>query len=187
MATGSVPDRRIVVVGASLAGLNTAQSLRRAGYTGRVVVIGDETERPYDRPPLSKEFLTDDLDLNRLTLPPARKSEELDIEIRTGLRATALDLERAEIRLAGTGDSSASTETVGYDGLVIATGARARTLPPSLVSSGDQRASGLYTLRTLDDARRLKQALQETSRPVVVCGAGFIGGEVAASARTLGL
>ena len=191
-SVGSGEAVGIVVVGASLAGMNAAQVLRRSGYAGPIDVIGDEPDRPYDRPPLSKEFLTDSIELDRLTLAPARKADELDLSIVTGRRATAINVSRSVLEVADSAAErgSGSVEEVPFEGLVVATGARARTLPDSVLNrtEGSEREGigGVFTLRSLDDAKRLKAALSATSKPVVVCGAGFIGGEVAASARSLG-
>ena len=191
-------DGAIVVVGASLAGMNAAQVLRRNGYDGKLTVFGDEAHRPYDRPPLSKEFLTGDVDLDRLTLPPARKLDELELNLVLGQRAVGLDLGRSVLSVAKTdveatdiGAGAHAVDEVPFAGLVIATGSRARSLPSEIVDGGLVDVDGLLTLRNLDDARRLREALVvgttgPPSEPVIVCGAGFIGGEVAASARSLG-
>ena len=164
--------KRIAVVGASLAGLRSVEFIRRAKFDGELVLIGEEKHRPYDRPPLSKEVLRGEADEERLAL--RRKSyEELCVELRLGQRAQSLDAGAGEVLLQ-------SGEVVSYDGLVIATGGEVRTLPnqPSL--------EGIHVLRTLDDALALRAAL-ETKPRVAVIGAGFIGAEVAASARQLGL
>ncbi|MDH3295146.1 MAG: FAD-dependent oxidoreductase [Acidimicrobiia bacterium] len=188
MATSGGGDGgRILIIGASLAGMNAAQMLRRSGYQGTVTVVGEEHHRPYDRPPLSKEFLTGDLDLERIVLAPARRVDELDIELLLGRRATALDLDRSEVTTRSTGDDPGSRQQqLGYDGLIIATGSRARALPDAVIEGRAVALEGLFSLRNLGDAQRLKTSLSSGSEPVVICGAGFIGGEVAASARTLG-
>jgi 3-phenylpropionate/trans-cinnamate dioxygenase ferredoxin reductase component len=156
-----LPDP-IVIVGASLAGLRAAQAIRKAGHDGPVVVVGAEPHLPYTRPPLSKELLHSDAE-------PAFPCDDLDVEWRLGTTATGLDLARREVEL---GD-----ERLRYDRLLIATGTRAREW------GGDGR---VFTLRNLDDALALKAALQRASSLAVI-GAGFIGCEVAASARKLGL
>lgn len=162
--------RDITIVGASLAGLTTARALREQGFDGRVVVIGDEEHRPYDRPPLSKEFLAgtsseDDLDLTEA------EDAGLGIEWRLGRTAEALDIgERAVLLDDG--------ERITTDGVVLATGARARTLPEAV-------PEGVHTLRTLDDARALRKELVPGAR-IVVIGAGFIGAEIASTAVGLG-
>ncbi len=164
--------RAVAIVGASLAGLRTAEFLRRGGFEGKLVLIGDEDHLPYDRPPLSKEVLRGEWEPDRLAL--RRKSyDELALDLRLGRRAVSLDADAHELHL----EDGAS---VAFDGLVIATGGHVRKLPnqPDL--------PGLFTLRTLDDALAIRDALKKTSR-VAVIGAGFIGAEVAASARQLGL
>ncbi|MDW6064534.1 FAD-dependent oxidoreductase [Streptomyces sp. FXJ1.4098] len=163
--------RTVAVVGASLAGLSAARSLRNRGYDGRLVVIGDEVHRPYDRPPLSKEFLAGAIGEADLALE--RDDEELGAEWVLGVRATGLDRTERAIRLA-------DGREVRADGVVIATGAAARTLP------GTEGLAGVHVLRTLDDARALRDELARGGRLVVI-GGGFIGAEVASTARALGL
>lgn len=156
------------MVGASLAGLSTARALRAQGFDGELTVIGDEVHRPYDRPPLSKGFLAGTVDEDSLALeiPGA----ELDLEYQLGVRATALAPGRIEL---------ADGDAVRADGVVLATGATARRWPGA-------RLRGVHVLRTLDDARALRADLAAGARLVVV-GAGFVGAEVAATARGLGL
>ncbi|MGW1957974.1 NAD(P)/FAD-dependent oxidoreductase [Streptomyces sp. NPDC001920] len=163
--------RTVAVVGASLAGLSAARSLRGQGYDGRLVVIGDELHRPYDRPPLSKEFLAGTLGEEDLALES--DGEDLGAEWLLGVRATGLDRGERAVRLA-------DGRTVRADGVVIATGAAARTLP------GTEGLAGVHTLRTLDDARALRDELTRGGRLVVI-GGGFVGAEVASTARALGL
>ena len=163
--------RTVAVVGASLAGLSSARALRSQGFDGRLVVIGDEHHRPYDRPPLSKEFLTGKVTGDDLALED--DDEELGIEWVLGARAEGLDLTERSVVLAG-------GTRVQADGVVLATGARARNLP------GADGIAGIHTLRTLDDAVALRADLQP-GRRLVVIGAGFIGAEVASTARALGL
>ncbi|MER6959743.1 MULTISPECIES: FAD-dependent oxidoreductase [unclassified Streptomyces] len=163
--------RTVAVVGASLAGLSAARSLRKQGYDGRLVVIGDEFHRPYDRPPLSKEFLAGTLGEADLALET--DDEELAAEWLLGVRATGLDHAERAVRLA-------DGRTLRADGIVIATGAAARTLP------GSEGLAGVHTLRTLDDARALRDELGRGGRLVVI-GGGFIGAEVASTAYALGL
>jgi NADPH-dependent 2,4-dienoyl-CoA reductase/sulfur reductase-like enzyme len=163
--------RTVAVVGASLAGLSAARSLRKQGYDGRLVVIGDETHRPYDRPPLSKEFLAGALGEADLALET--DGEDLRAEWLLGTRATALDRAERAVRLA-------DGREVRADGVVIATGAAARTLP------GSEGLAGVHALRTLDDARALRDELALGGRLVVI-GGGFIGAEVASTAYALGV
>lgn len=160
------------MVGASLAGLRCAEALRREGFTGALTIVGAEVHLPYDRPPLSKEFLSGEFEEDRLALR-TEPYEDLEAELLLGQRAQSLSLKARSITLA-------SGEELDFDGLVIATGAAPRTLP---IADG---ISGVMTLRTLDDAVRLKGALAERKR-ICVIGAGFIGSEVAATARGLGL
>ncbi|QKZ24293.1 NAD(P)/FAD-dependent oxidoreductase [Streptomyces chartreusis] len=163
--------RTVAVVGASLAGLSAARSLRKQGFDGGLVVIGDELHRPYDRPPLSKEFLAGTLGEPELALET--DDEDLRAEWLLGTRAVALDHAERTLRLA-------DGRQVRADGFVIATGAAARTLP------GSAGLAGVHTLRTLDDARALRDELALGGRLVVI-GGGFIGAEVASTARALGL
>jgi NADPH-dependent 2,4-dienoyl-CoA reductase/sulfur reductase-like enzyme len=162
--------RPIVIVGASLAGLRAAQAIRRAEHGGAVVVIGAEEHAPYTRPPLSKELLCGAQEPDDTALP----GRDLDVEWRLGTAAVALDPARHELTLD-------DGETLAYDRLLIATGARARPWPGDPVE-----LDGLHMLRNLDDALALRAAFAATPRLAVV-GAGFVGCEVAASARTLGL
>jgi 3-phenylpropionate/trans-cinnamate dioxygenase ferredoxin reductase subunit len=163
-------ERPIVIVGASLAGGRAAQALRQAGHEGPVVVIGDEAHRPYTRPPLSKELLAGDHDADRCALPSA----DADVDWRLGTAAAGLDLAGREVVLDG-------GERLPYAKLLIATGARARPWPGDPVG-----LDGLHVLRDLDDAIALRDAFEAGPRLAVV-GAGFVGSEVAATARKRGL
>lgn len=162
--------RRIVIVGAGLAGHRAAEALRRADFDGEVVMVGDEAHRPYDRPPLSKQFLGGSAD-EESCFYACDDLEEADW--RLGAAAAGLDLERNRVLLE-------DGEEVSYDGLLIATGRRAKTLP------GLPELEGLHTLRSLDDSRALRAAA-EGNRPVAIIGAGFIGCEVAATLRGAGV
>ncbi len=164
---------RVVIVGASLAGSHVAQELRRRGHTGDVVVVGDEDEPPYDRPPLSKGLLRGDRELE---LPILALPESLDVEWRLGTAAVGLD-RAARTVLLSDGDS------IGYDRLVIATGRRARAWD----DLAEAPLVGVHTLRSIEDARRLRAELIQLSGRVVIVGAGFIGSEVASSARAHGV
>jgi NADPH-dependent 2,4-dienoyl-CoA reductase/sulfur reductase-like enzyme len=167
----SAPLGQVVVVGAGLAGLRTVEALRRQGYGGRVVVIGAERERPYDRPPLSKEVLAGKWDPERTALRKTESYADLEAEWRLGLAATALDLAGRSV-LTG-------AARVPYDALVIASGASPRRLPaPPL--------EGVHVLRTVEDSLAIRRGFDAGAR-VAVVGAGFIGGEVAATARSRGL
>ncbi len=160
----------VVVVGASLAGLRAIEALRREGFTGRLSLVGAEAAEPYDRPPLSKAYLAGEVDRASLALR-AQGYDDLDVELRLGTPAHSLDVSG---RTVGIGDA-----TVAFDGLVIATGAHPRRLPdqPDL--------PGVHTLRTTADADAIGAALGDDARLCVI-GAGFIGAEVAATARGLG-
>ncbi len=162
---------RIVVVGASLAGARAAQNLRRQGHDGGLVIIGAEEHLPYDRPPLSKQMLTTDMDPGDLALNPPETYDEIGADLLLGAPATGIDLQS---RVVTVGE-----EAVPFDGLVIATGARARNIP------GAENLAGVHTLRTLDDALAIRDDLRE-GVTVVVVGAGFIGSEVAAAAAARG-
>jgi 3-phenylpropionate/trans-cinnamate dioxygenase ferredoxin reductase subunit len=162
----------IVAVGASLAGLRAVETLRREGFAGRLVLVGSEPHLPYDRPPLSKEMLAGEWEHDQVVLRRG-SYEELDLELRTGIAAVALDVDEHALTLAdGT--------TISYDGLVVATGASPRRLP------GQPDLAGVHTLRTLDDCLALRKELDAGPR-VCVIGAGFIGAEVAATCRRRGL
>ncbi|MDJ0462635.1 FAD-dependent oxidoreductase [Streptomyces sp. H27-C3] len=166
----------LAVVGASLAGLYAARALRDQGFDGRLVIIGDESHRPYDRPPLSKEFLTGAVSEDQLALCDAEEETELGAEWLLGVRAEGLDTAARTIRLD-------NGRTVRADGVVIATGATPRRLP------GTGALRGVHTLRTLDDAWALRAELAGRAGRqvrVVVVGGGFIGSEVASSCVSLG-
>jgi 3-phenylpropionate/trans-cinnamate dioxygenase ferredoxin reductase component len=162
----------VAVVGASLAGLSAARALRTQGFAGRVVLIGEEVHAPYDRPPLSKDFLAGAASRSDLDLE-APADAGLDLDWRLGVAAVGLDPGSRAVRLA---DGS----QVVADGVVLATGARARRLP------GTGSLAGVHVLRTLDDAVALGAELRPGAHLVVI-GAGFIGAEVASTARTLGV
>jgi len=164
---------RIVIVGASLAGLRGAEALRKEGFKGHLTIIGDEPDEPYDRPPLSKQVQKGWVSADHTKLPRLR---EIDAEWRLGVAATGLDRARGVVRLAN-GDE------VPGDRLLIATGVRSRAWP----NPTEAALEGVYTLRTNRDAARLRAALAGKPRRVLVIGAGFIGSEVASVCRTLGL
>ncbi|MFE9684900.1 NAD(P)/FAD-dependent oxidoreductase [Streptomyces sp. NPDC006285] len=164
--------RTVTVVGASLSGLYAARELRAQGFDGRLVIVGDEPHLPYDRPPLSKDFLTGRSDEGHLALSDAEESTALGAEWLLGVRARGLDAFRRAVLLD-------DGRTVPSDGVVIATGASARRLP-------GPAPAGVHTLRTLDDARALRAELTAGPRHVVVIGGGFIGAETASSCAGLG-
>jgi NADPH-dependent 2,4-dienoyl-CoA reductase/sulfur reductase-like enzyme len=167
------PLETTIVVGASLAGLRAAETLRSRGYDGKLTLVGAEPHRPYDRPPLSKEILRGDWDPERTALTKPEKFDDLELDLHLGRRAVALDPHARQVSL-DTG------ERLPYDGLIIATGARARTL------RGLPDLPGIHVLRTLENAVAIRRELESSPR-VVVVGAGFIGSEVAASCRARGL
>jgi 3-phenylpropionate/trans-cinnamate dioxygenase ferredoxin reductase subunit len=160
---------RIAIVGAALAGFAAARALRRQGFDGEIVAIGAERRRPYDRPPLSKDFLTGACSEADLALEDP--DEDLDVRWRLGVTAARLDPANRRIVLE-------SGAEIRADGVIVATGARARRLPGGLAD--------VHTLRTVDDAIALRDALRRGGRLVII-GAGFIGAEVASAARSLGL
>ncbi len=170
---GLAPDSTIAVVGASLAGLRAAETVRAEGHTGPLVVIGAEPHLPYDRPPLSKQFLAGTWGLERVLLRPAEKITALGLDLRLGHVAGALDVDGHSLELD---DGS----TLRFDGLVLATGAHPRPLP------GAGPAPNVHVLRTLEDSIALGHAVRASGARVVVVGAGFIGSEVAATCRGLG-
>jgi NADPH-dependent 2,4-dienoyl-CoA reductase/sulfur reductase-like enzyme len=164
---------RIVIVGASLAGLRAAETLRQDPSVGSVVVVGNEPHRPYDRPPLSKKLLSGEWDPDRIHLRHPDVFDELDVAWRLGVAASELDLSAHRLHLA---DGS----HLDFDGLIIATGATPRRLP------GQEQFDHVHELRSLDDAMGLRREIAPGGRRVVVIGAGFIGLEAAATAKTLG-
>ncbi|MGH9093187.1 MAG: NAD(P)/FAD-dependent oxidoreductase, partial [Acidimicrobiales bacterium] len=173
---GALPvDGTAVVVGASLAGLRTVQGLRDEGFTGRLVLVGDELHYPYDRPPLSKQVLAGTWPPERAMLADYHKLHDLGVEVHVGRRAVSLDAEARRVELDdGT--------VLDADGVAVATGARARRLP------GTDGVDGVTVLRTLDDCKALRARLAAggPGTRVVVVGAGFIGSEVASTCNELG-
>jgi 3-phenylpropionate/trans-cinnamate dioxygenase ferredoxin reductase subunit len=166
--------RRAVIVGAGLAGASAAFALREAGFDGSVVLVGDEPHLPYERPPLSKGYLRGEEPSSAAQVRSVDDYLARDIELRTARRAVTLDRHRRQVVLD---DGSA----VAYDRLLLATGARAR----GLTATGAY-LPGLYYLRTLDDADAIRAAAAN-GRRVIVVGGGWVGSEVAASLRQLGL
>lgn len=165
--------RQIVIVGAGLAAQRCCQALRRRGHDGRIILIGDEDALPYDRPPLSKEHLAGSLDDAALALRPRGWYEDHGVELALGDAAVALDPPARRIRLR-------SGAAIGYDHVLLATGARAVALP------GTDGFENVHTLRSAVDAARLRERLRPGAR-LAIAGAGFIGQEVAATARALGV
>ncbi|MGW1162538.1 NAD(P)/FAD-dependent oxidoreductase [Streptomyces sp. NPDC002513] len=166
-------EGRIVIVGASLAGLRAAETLRGEGFTGSLTMIGDEPYEPYDRPPLSKAVLLGKASPQHTGLPRRRS---IDATWRLGVAATGLDLSAKRVRLAD-GDE------VRYDRLLIATGVRARPWP----NEAEAQLDGVFVLRTRDDAVGLERRLRASPRRVLVIGAGFTGSEIASACRDQGI
>jgi NADPH-dependent 2,4-dienoyl-CoA reductase/sulfur reductase-like enzyme len=167
------PLGRVVIVGASLAGLRAAETLRQHDTAREVVVVGEELHRPYDRPPLSKKLLSGEWEHDRIQLRQPDVFDDLDVDWRLGVAAAHLDTKGRTITLA---DDS----RIEFDAAVIATGARPRRL------AGQQSFAHTHELRTLDDSLRLRAEIAPGGRRVVVIGAGFIGLEAAATAKQLG-
>lgn len=163
----------LVVVGGSLAGLRAVEAVRGDGWEGSIVLVGAEKHLPYDRPPLSKDYLSADECPDPTYRDEDKLARQLDIELVLGTPASALDTNERTVTV---GDRD-----VGYDALVLATGSNARTLP------GTEGLDGVFTLRTLDDARALRAALRQGARRLTVVGGGFIGSELASVGRALGL
>jgi 3-phenylpropionate/trans-cinnamate dioxygenase ferredoxin reductase subunit len=164
---------RIVIVGASLAGLRAAEALRKEGFSGHLTIIGDEPYEPYDRPPLSKQVLKGWVPADHTKLPRMRA---IEAEWRLGVAAAGLDRSNRQVRLAN-GDQ------VPFDRLLIATGTRARPWP----NAKEAALEGVFTIRTRDDAAGIQRALAARPERVLVIGAGFVGSEAASVCRELGL
>jgi 3-phenylpropionate/trans-cinnamate dioxygenase ferredoxin reductase subunit len=166
--------KTFVIAGAGLAGAKAAETLRKEGFEGRVVLIGTEPERPYERPPLSKEYLRGEAGREQIYVHPHDYYAEHDIELRIGTAVRRVDPAAREVMLDG-------DECLRYDRLLLATGAE-----PHRLEIPGARLPGIYELRTVADSDRLGERLDAGGRMVVV-GAGWIGCEVAASARARGL
>ncbi|MFJ3640973.1 NAD(P)/FAD-dependent oxidoreductase [Streptomyces sp. NPDC090108] len=166
-------EGRIVVVGASLAGLRAAETLRAEGFAGSLTMVGDEPYEPYDRPPLSKAVLLGKASPDHTDLPQSR---DIDAKWRLGVAASGLDITAKRVRLSD-GDE------IEYDRLLIATGVRARPWP----NEAEAGLGGVFVLRTRDDAVGLYRRLKAGARRVFVIGAGFAGSEVASACRERGM
>ena len=167
-------DRTFVIVGASLAGAKAAEALRDEGFEGRIVLLGSEPHRPYERPPLTKGYLRGEDGTDKVFVHEEGFYEEHGIELLLGRTATALD---ASARTVTLDDGQA----LGYDRLLLTTGSEPRALDVPGAS-----LDGVHYLRTLDDSDALRARLEDGGRGVVVIGSGWIGAEIAASARQLG-
>ncbi|MER6593338.1 FAD-dependent oxidoreductase [Micromonospora purpureochromogenes] len=168
-----IQQRPFVIVGAGLAGARAAQTLREEGFDGRIVLFGEETERPYERPALSKGLLLRTTERDSVHVHDAGWYADHDVDLRTGTRVTALDRRSRQVTVA-------DGQRFPYDRLLLATGSRARTLPIP-----GAHLDGVLRLRTLADSDRISDALVDGAN-VVIVGAGWIGLEVAAAARTRG-
>jgi 3-phenylpropionate/trans-cinnamate dioxygenase ferredoxin reductase subunit len=168
----------IVIIGAGQAGVQTAEALRAGGFEGSITLLGDEAYGPYHRPPLSKAWLAGDMDSAQLVMRAPEMLARKNVELRTKVTVTAIDRAAKQVTLS---DGS----TLPYTGLVLATGATPRSLP---LPGGD--AQGVFALRSRDDASAITDRMLvciEKQLPVIVIGGGFIGLEVAATARKKGL
>jgi len=163
----------VTIVGAGVAGVRTAQSLRRHGFTGSITLLGAEPHLPYDRPPLSKKIITGEAQLHEIHLCDEAQLLELRVEFRAGCPVARLDTDTKVLVLAG-------GEEIPYRRLVIACGATPKLLP------GVATLGNVFVLRTVDDSLRLKEAAKSAER-VCVVGGGVLGAEIAASLRFHGL
>jgi 3-phenylpropionate/trans-cinnamate dioxygenase ferredoxin reductase component len=168
-----IAPQRIVIVGASLAGLRAAEALRREGFSGQLTLIGDEPYLPYDRPPLSKQVLAGRLPVEHTTLAPLQK---LDAQWFLGVPARRLDVTKRQVILA-------DGRAIDFDYLLIATGTRARSWPDAEEGALD----GVFQVRNRDDASKLRTRLASGPRHILIVGGGFIGCEVASVCRDLAM
>jgi len=166
-------QQTFVIVGAGLAGAKAAEALRTKGFGGNVILIGDEDDRPYDRPPLSKGYLLGSTEREKIYIHPARWHTEHDIDLRLGTRVTEIDRAAHEVR-------TARGETIGYEKLLLATGSSPRRL--EVPGAG---LAGVHYLRRVADSDALQAAFAAAQR-VAIIGAGWIGLETAAAARAAG-
>jgi NADPH-dependent 2,4-dienoyl-CoA reductase/sulfur reductase-like enzyme len=177
-APRSTPES-LTIIGASLAGLRAAEGARQAGFAGPITMVGAETHRPYDRPPLSKQLIKGDWEPERVALRKPEVLDALDLTWRLGVSAVRYDPETAMVALS---DGTSVSATA----MIIATGGVVRDLPAEMTASVTAAGPKVTALRTLDDALAIREILQRPDQRVVVIGAGFIGLEVAASARVRG-
>ncbi|MFD3701817.1 NAD(P)/FAD-dependent oxidoreductase [Nocardia sp. NPDC058658] len=161
---------RIVIVGTGVAGATAAQTLRREGYAGEIVLVGAEPDLPYRRPAVSKELLAGTTPFQRVVLRPVKFWTDSAVDLRPATRVRAIDTDSATVRLS-------TGEVLGYDSLLLATGARARTI--------DTASTRVHTLRTQADVATLQGAI-DAGGSLLIIGGGLIGCEVAATARGLG-
>jgi 3-phenylpropionate/trans-cinnamate dioxygenase ferredoxin reductase subunit len=168
-------ERTFIILGASLAGAKAAEELRERGFDGKVVLVGTEVERPYERPPLTKDYLRSESEREKAYVHPERFYDEHDIELEAGVTATAIDPGSSTVALD-------DGRELPFDRLLLTTGAQPRQIP---VAGAD--LDGVYYLRTLDDCDALRLRLDAGGGRVAVIGGGWIGSEFAASARQKGL
>lgn len=167
-------QQTIVLVGASLAGSSAARALREQGFDGRIILVGAEKDLPYDRPPLSKEYLKGEMEKEKLYLLPTGFYAENNVELQLGARVSKIDPQAKKVQLE-------NGQAIAYDSVLIGTGGRVRK-----VNAPGADLAGIYYLRTLEDSDAVAAELRPGRRCVVI-GAGFIGAEVAATARMKGL
>lgn len=179
---------RVVIVGAGQAGYWVASTLREQGYAGAITLVGDELHTPYERPPLSKEVLAGSVPTDSVALASANELAALNVDMRLGVHVASIQRDSKRIVLGGDTSSHPSphssphqTEALPYDALVLCTGGRARTLPEYSADS-----PCVHTLRGLDDALRLREALASSLGRLLIIGGGWIGLEVASVARQMG-
>ncbi|MEO8888890.1 MAG: FAD-dependent oxidoreductase [Jatrophihabitantaceae bacterium] len=170
----SSTPQTFLIVGAGLAGTTAAEALRTEGFDGRVVLLGEERAHPYDRPPLSKDYLQGKSELDKVFLHPDDWYAEQDIDLRLGVQVTAVDRSTHQVSTAG-------GEPIGYDKLLLATGSN----PRRLSVPGANLDDGMLYLRRLSDCEAMKSAFA-AARRVAIIGAGWIGLETAAAARAAG-
>lgn len=170
---GADMAKPFVIIGAGQCGLKAAETFRQSGYEGELILIGDEPQPPYQRPPLSKAFLKGELEEDRLYLKSDAFYEDHNVTVKFGVKAETLDADNKLITLS-------DGEMIEYDKLLIATGTMARKIPLQ-----GAELEGVYTLRTIDDVTALSNAITPTSK-IGIIGAGYIGLEVAASLRSRG-
>lgn len=167
------PAPPLIIIGAGLAGLRAAEGARQAGYSGALMMIGDEEHPPYDRPPLSKDFITESAPPEVLLRDVDELTRELDIDLRLGRSAEELDVAGRRVRVGG--------EWLSYSSIILAVGHRSRSFRT------ERQEQSLYPLRTMADALRLRERLDAGAGRLAILGAGFIGSELASSARSRGV
>jgi 3-phenylpropionate/trans-cinnamate dioxygenase ferredoxin reductase subunit len=168
--------KSVVIIGASHAAVEAVSTLRKKGWSGKIVLVGDETPLPYHRPPLSKAYLQDAISEEKLLLRNEQFYQDSDVTLMLGRRAESINRDAKTIKLNNIGDAGTGSEIVAYDKLIIATGTRARLLP---IEGAD--LPSVHYLRTKDDADIIK-ANMVSGKKMLLIGAGYIGLEIAASA-----